>query len=214
MIHPEANQAEPFKGSFYHVVREEHKFRRLNPFLAQKYGWSLEMEQIEKDVHDYNVQRCLAHGWLDFLDMGTGDYIPMQEPSQKKILRSAVVAVETTKAGIGVWMDFMGAGGVPVEQKLADKRAEICVSCPHNKQGGLKNWFIQKAVDEIQQWFGILKDLDVRTKHDDKLGVCELCNCPLKGKVQVPISHIRANLIPEAKEKLSAVKHCWVINEA
>lgn len=212
MIHAEANQAEPFKGSFYHVCREEHKFRRLNPFLAQKYGWSLEMEQIEKDVHDYNVQRCLAHGWLDFLDMGTGTYTPLQQPPEKKMFRSAVAAVETTKAGIGVWMDHMGPSGVPVAQKTADERAAICATCPHNKQGGLKNWFVQKAADEIMHLFGIFKDLDVKTKYDDKLGVCELCVCPLKNKVQVEMHHIQKHLTPEVREKLAAVKHCWVNN--
>jgi len=212
MLHPEANQAEPFKGSFHFVCREEMRFRKANPFLCQKYGWTTDMPAIEKDVHDYNVQRCIAGGWHDFLDDGLAqsEYVP----TQKKILRGAVAAVETTKAGIGVWMDFIGEGGVPVDAKLAAERAHICSTCTHNKQGGLKNWFIQKVVEETTQLFGILQDLDVKTPHDDKLGVCELCSCPIRGKVQVPISHIRKHLTADVKEKLGAVKHCWVINEA
>lgn len=215
MIHPEANQAEPFKGSFYHVCTQEHQFRRANPFLCQKYNWSLDMAQIEKDVQEYNVQRCLAHGWLDFLDMADGTFHPSATIVEKKtLLRSAVAVVETTKAGIGVWMDFVGSGGVPVEAKLAEERAAICVQCPHNKQGGLKNFFIEAAVKEIQQVLGIFKDLDVKTKQDDKLGVCELCLCPLKGKVHVPLNHIQDRLTADVREKLTGVKHCWVINEA
>lgn len=211
-IHPEANQAEPFKGSFFHVCQQEHQFRRANPFLCQKHGWSLDMSAIERDVHEYNVQRCLSHGWLEWLDMSDGTFQPSAAVIEKKtLLRNAVAVVETTKAGIGVWMDFIGSGGVPVEAKLAEERAAICVQCPHNKQGGLKNWFIEAAVKEIQQVLGIFKDLDVKTKQDDKLGVCDACLCPLKGKVHVPMSHIEQRALPDVWAKLDP--KCWMLAE-
>jgi hypothetical protein len=210
MLHPEAQQREPFKGSFFAVVREEMKFRRMNPFLAQKYGWKMDQASVERDVHDYNVQRCLAHGWHDFLDDGPAQEFH-QPTIQKKILRGAVAAVETTKAGIGVWMDFIGEGGIPVDQKLATDRAFVCSDCPQNKQGGLRNWFIEKVVTEITQLAGIMKDLDVKTPHDAKLGVCEACLCPLALKAHVPMKHIEKHTKPETWAKLD--KRCWMLSE-
>lgn len=206
-LHPEIGQAEPFRGSFPHVCKEELKFRRANPFLCQKYGWKLDMAEIEKAVHDYNLHRCIQEGWHEFVTDGPAEYVA----PQKKILRGAVAAVETTKAGIGVWMDFIGEGGIPVDQKLATERASVCVDCPQNKQGGLRNWFIEKAVTEITQLFGILTDLDVKTPHDAKLGVCEACLCPMKAKVHVPLIHIKKHLTEDAAKKLDA--RCWIPKE-
>lgn len=213
MLHPEAAMKEPFSGSFTEAVQFESKFRRGNPHLVKKNGWTLDIAEIEWYVEQQNVNRMLAHGWRKYL-MESELVAPVtaDNGSKKNLLTGVAESVkrhvQATKAGIQVYVDWVGDSGQPVEKALAESRAKVCVQCPLNKQGGLGQWFIEKAAREIQTVFGIMSDMDISTPWDEQLGVCEACLCPLKSKIWAPIEHIRKHLEPDIQAKLHP--SCWI----
>lgn len=73
-------------------------------------------------------------------------------------------------------------------QKIAEKRAEICVNCPHNKTNPRHSRLLKYSDRAIKEIVGNRK-----TSFDDKLFSCEVCSCPLRSKV-----HIAQNIIEES----------------
>lgn len=93
--------------------------------------------------------------------------------------------------------NFVRNGGKYVEQQEAERRAEICVRCPHNRQipGCLGcNNLTAFALDLI----GFRK-----TQNDVNLHSCSNCACLLKLKVHVPIEVIDNDGVGEWPE------WCW-----
>lgn len=64
-----------------------------------------------------------------------------------------------------------------VDQKTADARSNICVTCPHNVNPNKRSW--DAWVDDIvEHTIG-----DLRSEKHDKLFNCAICTCILKTKV-------------------------------
>lgn len=217
VLHPEAGQKQAFVGSFNECVQFETNFRRKNPALCQKYQWSLNQEAIEAYVDESNAQRCVAHGWQNFVsDAPAPEWRP--PPDEKKTLlhrfsKSVVEGAETVAAGVGVWLEVFGAEGKTVTQDKAEHRASVCVNCPLNDtKTSLKSIFVESAVRQLHQVFGILNNLDLHTSQDAKLGVCTACTCALKSKTWVDISHITAHMSEDVKARLDP--GCWVLAES
>lgn len=209
-LQPETGQSEPFTGSFNHCVEQTMMIRQANPFLAERHGWRVDRAGVENDVEQYNVARMIAGGWLDFIIQDDGNppaplYV-MPPPSQKK---TSVAAVRNVAAGVGVLLDWLGSGGKPVDQTLADSRAAICSTCPRNDGGDFTAFFTKPIADRIRTQLEIRNDLQLRTPHDEKLTVCSACDCPLKLKVWVPMEHILAHTSEDTKTKLDP--RCWIL---
>ena len=213
MLHAEIGMAKPFSGSFNECVDFEMRFRLANPTIAAKNGWGTSRAEIEAYVDESNAQRCIAGGWLGFVDVG--------DPSdtQKKtgltnpgFVRGAVAAAKAVGAGVATWLDLFGPEGKTVEREVAERRAAVCVACPFNDvKSSLTTLFMEKMAAEIQKGYAILNDLDLHTSQDAKLGVCLSCLCPLRSKVHIDIKHIAAHLSPEIRDKLHP--RCWILSE-
>ena len=95
------------------------------------------------------------------------------------------------------------AYGEYATQEEADRRSDICVSCPHNINPDKTNW--QNWADEITEHaIG-----DRKSKNHDKLFNCEVCSCVMKSKVWY------ADKIELTKEELIQMPDfCWQKQEA
>lgn len=206
---PETGQSSPFVGSFNHVVEQVMMLRQANPFLTERHGWRIDRAGVEHDVEQYNVARMIAGGWLGFIIQDDGNppaplYV-MPTPQKK----TSVAAVRNVAAGVGVLLDWLGSGGKPVEQSLADSRAPICATCPKNDGGDWLSYFTKPIADKIRTQLEIRGDLQLRTPYDEKLTVCSACDCPLKLKVWVPMDHILSHTSEDTKTKLDP--RCWIL---
>jgi hypothetical protein len=210
-LQPETGQTAPFTGSFNHVVEQVITLRRANPFLAERHGWRTDIAGVEAEVDAYNTARCIAGGWLNFVVMddtsAPDPTYAIPPPSQKK---TAVAAVRNVAAGVGVLLEWLGSGAKPVDQSLAENRASICATCPKNGKGGLLSYFTKPAADLIRTQMEMRGNLQLRTSHDEQLGVCEACLCPLKLKAHVPIEHILAHTSEVTKTQLDP--RCWILS--
>ena len=207
MIHPEAGQKKPWTGGFNEIVRLEMDFRSRNPAIVEKNGWSLDPDDIANDVDAYNAQRMVAAGYFNFVDLE--GVTPSQKKTSTGLFKNAANAVANVKTAVAIYRDLFGPDGKVVAKEEAERRAAICILCPKNDTaGGLKKYFVKEAARELMGVFGMLKDMDVTTSHDDKLGVCEACECPMVAKVHVSNEILKKHIKPDQVDKLH--QDCWI----
>jgi len=85
-----------------------------------------------------------------------------------------------------------------VTQEEANRRAKICVECPHNvkpEDTGLAAWADMVAYHATKGH---------TTEHDSKLFTCSICSCPLKAKC-----HLGGDLGVSAELKKKLPEYCW-----
>lgn len=197
----------PFSGSFDEAVVFEFKFRKSNPQLAANLGLELTVGACETYVDDYNAQRCIAGGWLNFVDSQS----PPPEPSYVK-KNPLASAAGTLKSAVSAWAELFGTSH-PVPKELGEQRALVCSVCPQNDtEGGLLAYFTDELAKKAMSVVAVLKDQDRTTSVDDKLGVCKACHCPMRAKVFVSLENIVQNMQAEAWPKLDQA--CWIKREA
>jgi hypothetical protein len=88
-------------------------------------------------------------------------------------------------------------------QEEAERRAAICVTCPHNVIPGEtveeKKGFLKWSDDLAYHAIG-----DRKTPYDESLGNCQICTCPLRPKVfwgrkiELPKDH-----------EIQTIPECW-----
>lgn len=104
--------------------------------------------------------------------------------------------------------DWLGDGGIPVRQPLAETRASICEICPKNQPG---NWWDRLARDVVQIILAqrrAKEALNLHVKCEDDLHFCDVCHCHLPTKVFVPIEHIAKRTNEQTWEELP--NWCWM----
>lgn len=106
--------------------------------------------------------------------------------------------------GVSTLMDWLGAGGVAVGPKDAQRRADICLQCPENKAG----WSVSETVAKaIKTHVELKNNLQLRVDGEKSLHTCSICQCALRLKVHVPIEVIRSHMQPGEADKLPS--YCW-----
>lgn len=110
-------------------------------------------------------------------------------------------------SGARILRDWLGSGGVPVSNELAQDRTDVCLICPHNKHG---IELTEAASEAIREQVGVKNHLQLHTNGEENLFTCDVCKCPLKLKVFVPFKLVKP--LPEEKEQFPAA--CWLRTEA
>lgn len=185
--------------------------RQTNSFLAERHGWRVDLAGVEHDVEQYNVARMIAGGWPEFIVQDEPSNAPVYTPPPAQKKTGVAARVRNVAAGVGVLLEWLGSGAKPVEQALADSRAPICATCPKNGKGDILAYFTQPIADKIRTQLEIRGDLQLSTPHDEKLGICEACDCPLKLKVFVGVDHILDHTSAETYANLAP--QCWIRSE-
>lgn len=186
---------------FNTLCRQVQQHRQANPRLRLNTN----MGQIMEDVDVQNAERVAGMA-------NTESYLLFDSsPSPKSFPPQLVQAAQRLAAGVKSLADWLGEGGKPVEASLSESRAAVCVKCPKNLQGDMTSWFTKPASALIRKWIGTRQDLGLKTSHDDRLGVCSSCACPLKLKVHTPINHILDRIPAESKADLDL--GCWILSE-
>lgn len=207
---PETKWDAPKWMSFDSLVRAVISHRLGNLSITKTKGLATDYASVADEVEQYNVKLCLAQGWTDFLAEGLGGgSVPKTQPLLSGQKPSVAAAGARIVAGLKTIKDLLGGDPVPKEQ--AETRASQCIGCPRNVVEDLTSFFTIPAARQIQGYIVKTKQAGYKTSHDDQLGVCEACSCPLKLKVHTPLEFIAKHMPEEVKNSL--VKECWVLNE-
>lgn len=194
-------------------VKEIIKVRERNKALSLKHNLGTDYLTVANELIEYNrVIRGLP----------LTDFIPKPNPLWQSS-RSAGVAVaadarptwfkQLGRLGKGVLTlaNWLGDDGVPVEATLSEQRAITCADCPKNAKGDLFSFFTKPASELIRRQLEERNALNLSTTQDEQLGICSACGCPLRLKVHVPLSFIRAHMSTEDTTKLDP--RCWITKE-
>lgn len=119
-------------------------------------------------------------------------------------------SIKNTVRGAHILSEWLGAGGVPVSRDLAERRSQVCASCPHNFKGNWADRLKEAVADVIKDHVAIKNAACLTVSREQEMGFCLACGCVNKLKVWVPITHIAAHtrwqddIIPP---------NCWVNSE-
>jgi hypothetical protein len=195
--------------SFAEAVAWFHGVAVANPHL----GLPTDPVKIENYIDTQNAVRVLGIPGAESYVIKEGG--PGHWETKKATLLKPVVAVggaiKQLAAGAEILREWLGEGAVPVARELAEARAETCVKCPENGLGDLTRWFTTFTSESIRKGVEALQKQDLKVVKHDKLGICNVCLCPLKLKVFTPLKHITPHLSAEVQAKLPA--HCWMVTE-
>lgn len=104
--------------------------------------------------------------------------------------------------------EWLGEGGATVDQETAQRRTNTCLQCELNQPG---SEVFDAVAAAIKKTVELKNDLGLTTDGIKKLETCQLCLCPLRLKIFVPISNVKRSLTP--KEFELAPAHCWMVTE-
>lgn len=108
--------------------------------------------------------------------------------------------------------EWLGDGGNPVTQDLAEKRSSVCVECPENVE---PKWWERMVKDPvagaIRLTIRLKTDSGLSVSNEDGLHMCRVCGCCNPLKVFVPIEHIRDHTTENELWKFPG--HCWIRKE-
>jgi hypothetical protein len=216
-IQPQTNWRPRNFISFDSIVRDLIRHRSGRPDLVAKHGWSLDYDAVANEVEQFNVNICLKHGWMNYLDGGASGAAPpkTKPPSPENVKQVNVAAGVASKiwSGIKTLDEWIDSGEPPVAAELSEQRASVCAACPKNTSGDFTSWFTKPAAGAIKKQIERLQDRKLSTTFDAKLNVCDICLCPLKLKVHTPLPYIKAHMTDEVLVDLQQVQGCWIVAE-
>ncbi len=202
---PEIGMKQPIAGSFNEAVDAFAKIVAKNPDLAKKQSWPTSREDQETFVDQYNAQRMVAGGYLNFVNLD-GQPPPYVGGASRTGFAGAVAA---HVSGLAVYRELFSGGSVPVAHDEAERRAAICCQCPlNNTKLTFKQRFVDYVAKGLTELLGIMRDLDLKTSRDKELGTCDACDCPMFAKVHVALPTILKHLKPAQHAKLHS--SCWI----
>jgi hypothetical protein len=101
---------------------------------------------------------------------------------------------------------WLGAGGVPVAQAIAQNRANVCLKCPHNNDNFKPAEIVASAIRRVIE---IKNDSKLRVDGEKSLKTCDICLCPLRTKIWTPIDIIQKGVTEEERAQFATVPGCW-----
>jgi len=203
-------------SSFDTIVRELESVIKANPALAKKNGWPTDTKGVEDWVDLYNATVCQRMGWDKYISTGSGGagLVPKTHPLHQQetlqSLRNAAARVKELMEGAKTLREWDESGDPAVPPEVSLRRAQACSKCPHNTPGDFTKWFTVPASEMIKARIEKAQARKLTTEQDDNLHICDVCYCPLRLKVHVPIQWIAKRLNPEKLHALRAVPGCWV----
>jgi len=217
LLLPEIGMKTPVKGAFNEVVLAFSRLIQSNPSQAEKHGWPAhtDWDALADWVDAHNAARLIALGYTTFVEENASNdpafYDSAYWDAQKKT-PSPASAADRLSAGAAMWRELFGPDGRTVDSALATHRASICASCPQNDTTtSLFNIFVSAIASALGSLFTLLKEKQLTTPHDDRLGVCRACLCPMRAKVFIDVSRIEAHTDERVWNSLDP--SCWMLSE-
>lgn len=210
----EVNWTAPTFASFSTICDGLENVIKANAWLAQKHRWPTTRAGIEDWVDRYNAKVCEQYGWVDYITASGGAELPKTSPPpqpQSRLSRLAAVGV-----GAKVLVEFLGSKEEAVPVQVSTRRARACADrngapCPKNVAGDWLSLFTVPAAEAIKEKLQKRTEMRLETPVDDKLGVCDACDCPLGLKVHIPLDRILKGLSEEQRRNLDP--GCWILSE-
>lgn len=216
----------PMSDNFDSTVQKIIQHRLAN----RAYNLSVDRMDVELALMDQTAQRIIKEApehvteWVVPVDDEAKKKSQAQKPSPPRraaadVLHAAPSAVDrilgrirSIARGAATLADWIGDGAVPVSPFVADRRGAICAGCPMNRPADDFADVVTGSIAEAISAQTIVKNAaGLASAHEDKLGFCDACGCPLRLKVWVPLHTIKARTEQETMDAFHPA--CWIRNE-
>lgn len=216
----------PMSSNFDSTVQQIIQHRLAN----RAYNLSVDRMDVELALMDQTAQRIMREApehvteWVVPVDDEAKKKSHLQKPLPPRrgagdVLHAAPSVIDrilgrirSIGRGAATLADWIGDGAVPVSPFLADRRGAICVGCPMNRPAEDFADAITGSIAEAISSQTIVKNAaGLSSAHEDKLGFCDACGCPLRLKVWVPLKTIRDRTDPETLDAFHPA--CWIRHE-
>jgi hypothetical protein len=193
--------------------------RLANPGKTAQFKLATDRPTVENEVDRYLAQKCMEMGAQDFVDTTRsqadgGQPAPAPFPNQTHGLNPRQTfrgQSQSVAVGAEVLVEWLSSGAEAVPQAQANDRAAVCAGCPLNERGSWSRWFTVPLSNAIRAALNQREGYNLHTSHDDKLGTCAACLCPMALKVWLPLDKFLPKMSVEAKDSLD--KACWIRKE-
>jgi len=190
------------KGStFDQTVQLIIKHRLANGAITARHKLRTDVSGVADELENYTRAR------LGMALMGADS--PKTQPPQAlpPAVRGAVAAAARLAEGVALLIDWLPTGQT-VAPDLSARRGGVCAVCPKNVDKAFASFFTEPVSERLRKMVEARKDLKLETPHDEKLGICDVCLCPMKLKVHVPLQDIVTKTKPATLSEFP--EHCWL----
>lgn len=200
----------PVASTFSQTVQLIINHRKQNPAITAKHKLATNVEAVSVELEKYTRKR---------LGLPEVSQAPFQDSRRPFAVQGVGAAVQDKMAGLlrasagtAVVIDWLGSGGNPVDQGLAEKRAAVCVACPMNQPG---DWYVTAPAEllkkTVETWKSVTgrTDFKFETSQGDKLKSCQVCKCLMSLKVFVGLGHILQKTKSDVLAELP--QNCWIV---
>jgi hypothetical protein len=194
--------------SFTTLVNAVIANRKGNPHITKKHKLSTDYETVANEVDEFNAKVCLRMNWKGYVANETPGGGPAFVPFPRNSLPASFAKVA---AGSRILAEWISSGAEAVVSNVSEARASVCAKCPLNESGDLTSFFTKPASEAIRRVLSLRSEWKLSTSHDEKLGVCSACGCPIKLMVHVPLEWKLKRMSQETKDALH--EECWVRHE-
>lgn len=204
-------------SSFDSIVQQVIAHRLGNRHLIAKNGHSVDPAVVANEVDNYNTKICLQQGWGQYVEGGQALAVPFRQrgrgvlpppPPPKAFAQS----LGNVAGGSRAIVDFVANRQEAVPDEVAITRAQICAVCPQNQSGGWLARFTRPVAEAIRRRLEQRRKMNLSTPVDEKLGVCNACDCPIPLMIHFPLETKLKHMSERSKASLHA--DCWVLKES
>jgi hypothetical protein len=101
---------------------------------------------------------------------------------------------------------WLGDGGEPVSIELAEKRTQVCSTCPFNNPSR-PIW--EALTSTISKQLRLKMDMNLHARGESNVHICDKCDCYLPLKTWAPIQFVNTTTNME-----DLPPWCWVTSES
>lgn len=120
-------------------------------------------------------------------------------------LLEKVKTIADGAANLALWV---GSGGNVVSPEVAQARADICLTCPHNRRGIVGTREIAEAT---MKFLSFKNALDLKVNREGELHSCDGCGCVIPLMIWEPQDRITKQMTGE--ERAVTPSFCWKLNQ-
>ena len=211
--------AAPLNESFNSAVKQIMAFRLGNP----QFGLPSDFDSVALALDNFTCNRLNFNSKYCVGEQKKNQMVPRpaRRPIQGQRVKpqKAPGVVARLVGGGNALKDWLGDGGIPVAQELANERSHACAcrnselgKCPmNNTDPSLLDQATHVLATAIKQQRETKLRMSLKTPDEEKLGTCVACGCDLGLKVWVPLHHILDNTSEETMQRFDP--ECWILKE-
>jgi len=144
------------------------------------------LQETEEDLDEAQCQRLGYDPQWVSSQKKNPSMLKRFEASSSHLLAGVKAAAGSIVTGASILADWLGSGGRPVAQELAQSRANTCIPCPKNKEGHGATKLTAAVANAILVQRRQKMEMNLTVEGEDNLHSCSVCLCHIPLLIWTP----------------------------